>query len=265
MPATPPLLRLIRLLRLGLHLLQGLAMAALVFPFVSSARRDGIVRGWSRKVLAILGVRLRVHGAAPAPDAPGVVFVSNHISWLDVWLIDSQRACRFVAKSEVRNWPVIGWLAARTGTLFIQRARRHHTAALNRQIDRALREGACVAMFPEGTTTDGRQLKRFFTSLLQPAADAGAPLVPVAIRYLREDGEIDLTPAYIDRMSLAESLRRVLAAREILVELSFLPPIDTRGKSRRDIAHAAEAAIAAALRLPSPGTTPETAPDLPDA
>lgn len=261
---APRLAQVLTLLRLALHLAQGLATAALIFPFCSPLARDALIRSWSRKVLAILRVRLTVHGPMPAAGTPCVV-VANHISWLDVWLIDSQRACHFVAKSEVRDWPVIGWLARKSGTLFIQRARRHHTAALNQEMVQALAQGACVAVFPEGTTSDGRQLRRFFTSLLQPAADTGAPLIPVAIHYTGRDGETDLTPAFIDDMTLTESLRRVLAAREIRAELSFLPPIDTRGKTRRDIAHAAQEAIAAALRLPSPGTTPETAPGPPAA
>jgi 1-acyl-sn-glycerol-3-phosphate acyltransferase len=262
---TPRPLQLLRLLRLALHLLQGLATAALLFPFCSPARRDRVIRAWSSKLLALLRVRVQVHGAANGTDARGAIFVANHISWLDIWIIDAQRACRFVSKAEVRDWPLMGWLAAKSGTLFIQRARRHHTAALNEQIRAALGENACVAMFPEGTTSDGRQLRRFYTSLLQPAADAGAPLIPLAIRYVGADGSPDVTPAYIDDMTLGDSLRRILAAPEIHAELTFLPPIDTRGKTRRDIAHAAQEAIAAALCLPSPGTTPETAPGPPDA
>lgn len=261
----PRPLQWLRLLRTALHFAQGLATAAIAFPLSSAARRDVLIRAWSRKLVSLLGIRIRVNDASGAASLSGAVFVANHVSWLDVWLIDSQRACRFVSKSEVRDWPLMGWLAERAGTLFIQRARRHHTAALNQQIMAALGEGACVALFPEGTTSDGRQLKRFFTSLLQPAADAGALLIPVAIRYVRDDGAIDLTPAFIDDMSLGESLRNILAAREIVAELTFLPPIDTRGKTRRDIAHTAQDVIAAALSLPSPGRTPETASDPPAA
>jgi 1-acyl-sn-glycerol-3-phosphate acyltransferase len=262
---TPRPLQLLRFLRIALHFAQGIATAAIVFPLCSPSRRDALIRSWARKVIAILGVRVRVHGMGAQARVAGAVFVANHISWLDVWLIDSQRACRFVAKSEVRDWPIVGWLAEKSGTLFVQRARRHHTAALNQQIAHALAEGGCVAMFPEGTTTDGRQVKRFYTSLLQPAADAGAPLIPVAIRYVRADGVIDLTPAFIDDMTLPESVRRMLGSRETFAELTFLAPINTQGKTRRDIAHAAQDAIATALNLPSPGTTPETEPDPPGA
>lgn len=261
---APPLLQLLKLLRVAAHLTQALATAAFVFPWCSSTRRDALVRGWSAGLLAILRVRVRVSGPVPGADVPAVI-VANHISWLDIWLIDSQRACRFVAKSEVRDWPLVGWLAHKAGTLFIQRARRHHTAALNERIRAALEEHASVAIFPEGTTSDGRRLRRFFTSLLQPAADAGAPLIPVAIRYVAQDGGVDLAPAYIDDMTLVDSLKTIVAARELRAELRFLPPIETRGKTRRDIARAAQDAIAAALNLPSPGTTPETASDPPDA
>ena len=257
---APAGLRLLKQFRLGLNIIQGLATAAFIFPLCASSQKDGLTQSWSRKLLAILNVRAQARGDGIARHA-GAIFVANHISWLDIWLINSQRACRFVSKSEVRDWPLMGWLAAQAGTLFIQRARRHHTATLNQQILAVLEQNACIAMFPEGTTSDGRKLRRFFTSLLQPAADTGAPLVPVAIRYVLKNGEVGLRPAFIDDVSLAESLKKILAAREILAELTYLPSIDTRNKTRRDIAHAAQDAIAATLNLPSPGRTPETAPD----
>lgn len=258
-----PLHILARFLRVVLHLAWGTLLAAVVFPFATQARREAIIERWSRKLLACLNVRLTVMGAPAARS--GVVFVANHISWLDVWLLHSQRACRFVAKAEVAHWPLIGWLAKKAGTLFIRREQRHHTAAINREITVALAQGACIALFPESTTSDGRQLRRFHPSLLQPAADLGAPVIPVALRYVDDAGRPDTTPAYIDQMTLMESLRRVLAAREIRAELRFLPAIATRGRSRREIARAAQAAIAAALSLPDPDRTPETAPGLPVA
>lgn len=263
--AAPLALRLLRQFRLGFHFLRGLATATIMLPFCGPAWRDRLIRDWSRQALAILRVRTHIAGTPPDPAHGGVVFVANHISWLDVGLINSVRACRFVAKSEVRGWPLMGWLVARSGTLFIQRQRRHHTAVLNRQMAAALAEGDCIALFPEGTTSDGRQVRRFFSSLLQPAADTGAPLVPVAIRYAARDGKPDLAPAFIDDMTLPQSIARIFRAGEIRAELTYLPPIDTRGKSRREITHAAQEAIAAALNLPSPGTTPETAPDPPAA
>lgn len=256
---------MLRAARIVLHVMQGLATAALIFPFCSIATRDFLVRSWSRKIIAIFNVSIHVRGGPPDSNTKGAVFAANHISWLDVWVIDSQHACRFIAKSEVEGWPVVGWLATKTGTLFIERERKRHAAILNREVAVALAAGDCIAVFPEGTTTDGRRLKRFFGTLLQPAADSGAPLIPVAIRYVGDDGEIDLTPAFIDDMTLIESLRRMLRARRTRAEIAFLPAIDTRGKTRREIAHAAEAAIAASLNLPSPGTTPETAPDPLDA
>ncbi len=249
----------LRLAAVAMHLAWGVLIAACLFPFAGTARRRALTERWSRRLLALLNVKLRVVGRPPPED--GVVFVANHISWLDVWLIDSLRACRFVAKAEVRGWPVIGWLAERAGTLFIQRQRRHHTAVLNQSIAAALAAGESVALFPEGTTSDGSRLRRFFTSLLQPAADTGAPLVPVAIRYVDDHGRPDATPAYIDQMTLMESLLRILSAGTIRAELHVLPPVDTRGRNRREIAHAAQAAIAAALSLPAPDRESAPVPD----
>ncbi|MEO1766916.1 lysophospholipid acyltransferase family protein [Thiobacter aerophilum] len=254
---------LIKLVLLAFHLAWGAVLAALVFPFATQARREAIIERWAQALLGRLSVRVTVTGVLAVRK--GAVFVANHISWLDVWLLDSQRACRFVAKAEVARWPLIGWLAKKTGTLFIRREQRHHTAAINREIAAALADGACIALFPESTTSDGLRLRRFHPSLLQPAVDLGAPVIPVAIRYVDAAGNPDTTPAYIDQMTLLDSLTRIIKAETVHAELAFLPAISTRGRNRREIARAAQAAIAAALSLPDPDRTPETAPGLPSA
>jgi 1-acyl-sn-glycerol-3-phosphate acyltransferase len=256
---TPRLAQLVRLVRIALHFALGVGIAAVVLPFSSTRFRDSVIRWWSRKLLSVLQVRVEVKGLPPPDDLRSAVFVANHISWLDIWLIYSIHACRFVAKSEVRSWPFIGWMAEKVGTLFIERKRKRQTASLNEQMVAVLGAGACIAMFPEGTTTDGRQMRRFFGALLQPAAETGAPLIPTAIRYIGPDGQTDLTPAYIDDMSLAESLRRILAKRKIHAELTFLPAIESTGKTRRAIAQAAQEAISTSLNLPVLDRRPETA------
>jgi 1-acyl-sn-glycerol-3-phosphate acyltransferase len=164
---------LARLARLALHVLRGLAIAGFVFPAISEARRRQHIRRWSRQLLAIFNVRLHVHRArarargAAAPAAP--MIVANHISWIDPFVIDAVMPARFVAKSEIARWPLVGWLSARAGTVFIQRARRRDTARINDRVTNALRAGAVMAVFPEGTTTDGSRVLHFHSSLLQPA------------------------------------------------------------------------------------------------
>lgn len=239
-----------------------MATAALWLPGSDVARRNALIRTWSARMLRILAVETRVSGE-PLLLNHGELLVANHVSWIDIWLILSLYPVRFVSKSDVRGWPVIGWLAQRCGTLFIDRERRHHTAAVNQQIRAHLNADESIALFPEGTTSDGRSLQRFFTSLFQPVADSGIPVRPLALRYVLADGAIDTAPAYYGDLSLLESLTSVLRRRRIVVELTVLPPIASAGRTRRELALLAECAIATALNFPAPHTKPETLADLP--
>ncbi|MBZ0104586.1 MAG: 1-acyl-sn-glycerol-3-phosphate acyltransferase [Sulfuricella denitrificans] len=205
-----------------------------------------------------------IHGTPLDDSSSKAMVVANHISWLDIYLLNAARPVRFVSKAEVRNWPVIGWLAQVTGTLFLEREKRRDAARINNAIGIALDNGDCVAFFPEGTTTDGTRLRPFLASLLQPAIDAGAELRPVAIRYPSPDGGINTLAAYFDDMSMLDSLRNILSQREIRAEVRFLEPIPCRGKSRRELARQAESAISSALNLANLHRTPGT-PDDPQA
>jgi 1-acyl-sn-glycerol-3-phosphate acyltransferase len=246
------LIRNWRLVRLVLHLLVGVIKAALLFPLVGRARRTELIRRWSLRVLAIFNIRFSVKGKAPDLSAAGVMFVANHISWLDIYLLDAVCPARFVSKSEVRAWPVIGWLAVKVGTLFIERARRHDAARANREVVDALQQGDCVAVFPEGTTSNGTLLLPFHASLLQSAITSEARLWPVAIRYLHRDGTASLSPAYVDNMSFGASLFRILDAPDLAAEITYLEPLPVQGRSRRELAALAEKAIASALNLATP-------------
>ena len=243
------LIRTLRLARLVLHLLVGVVKAALLLPLVGRARRTELIRRWSLRVLSILHVRLSVKGEVPDLSAAGVMFVANHISWLDIYLLDAVCPVRFVSKAEVRAWPVIGWLAEKIGTLFIERARRHDTARAGREVVDALRQGDCVAVFPEGTTSNGTLLRAFHASLLQSAINSEARLWPVAIRYVHRDGTANLSPAYVDNMSFADSLFRILNEPDLEAEITYLEPLPVQGRSRRELAALAEQAIANALNL----------------
>ncbi|HSO08205.1 MAG TPA: lysophospholipid acyltransferase family protein [Pelomicrobium sp.] len=222
-------------------------------------------RRWSLQLLAIAGVRLTVRGDPPGVDPRSGIVVANHVSWLDIFVIAAVSPSRFVSKSEVRDWPLAGYLATRAGTVYLERARRRDAARVNQHMQELLRGGERLAVFPEGTTTDGTLVKPFHGSLLQPAVEAGAPVFPAALRYLDGDGERSQAAPYTGDDTFMTSLRRILAAPGIRAELTFLAPIATAGRTRNDVARDAEAAIASALRLPAPRSRPETPADPPAA
>lgn len=249
-----------RTLRIGLlvpHLAWGMTAAGLAFPLFSPAQRDRFIMAWSRRLLRVLGVRVRT---TPAPSLPGgALLVCNHVSWLDIYLIYAAQRVHFVSKSEVRAWPVAGWLAHKTGTLFLERGRRADTARVNAEMRALMQSGAWVAVFPEGTTSDGRGLRRFLPSLLQPAVELNCPIVPAALHYRSLDNAFNAAPAYIDEMSLWQSLMRIVNEPGLIAELQFGEPILPNGH-RRDLAAQAERAVTVLLGLrPSESEPADTA------
>ena len=235
----------LRLLRLSVHVLRGLLTVALLFPFYTTHRQHRAVKLWSSELLRVLGIRLKADGA---PDhVRPLMIVANHVSWLDIFALNAVMPVRFVAKSEIRRWPAIGWLSARTGTLFIERGRRRDAARVGGLVTQAMRSGDVVAVFPEGTTTDGSQVLRFHSSLLQPALTAGARVQPVFLRFERADGSLCIEAAYDGDKSLWHTLLQITAEREIRVRLQFLPLLEAGAADRRALADAAQAAIVSRL------------------
>ena len=170
---TPYLIRAFRCLRLTLYLMFIGLGAALIYPAVCRKRRSLLKQRWSHTILTILGVTVE----AQTTNAPlGCLIVANHISWLDVLAVQSWRPSAFIAKAEIRAWPFIGWLAERNDTVFLRRGNRAHVKAINSEINALLEAGMDVAVFPEGTTTDGTHLLGFHAALLQPAIETGHSL-----------------------------------------------------------------------------------------
>ncbi len=157
-----------------MHVLAGVATTMFVFPLVSDARRRALVKRWSGRLLRILAVEARVEGEFGGHGG-NVLVVANHISWLDIFVLNAVHPVRFVAKSELAKWPVVSQMIRGAGTVFIERERRRDTHRVNHQMARVLAGGDVVAIFPEGTTTDGTDVLPFKSSLLQPIVEARRP------------------------------------------------------------------------------------------
>jgi 1-acyl-sn-glycerol-3-phosphate acyltransferase len=266
---TSSFTRSYRVARLVLHIVYGCVGVVVLFPFLSHRLRRQTIQSWSRQTLRMVHLQVAVRGSPPSGQTPTLI-VSNHVSWLDICVLHSVAPLRFVAKSDVRGWPLVGFLASRVGTIFIQRGNPLDTVRTNRTIVQALSRGEHIAMFPEGTSTDGSEIKPFHPSLFQPALEADAQVVVVALRYVNSDGSVNPDASYAGERSLWESFQLVAGRRSLLVELIFAATIDVNGRPRADIARAAECAAADALQLPHPrrkrGTVvgvPEPAPSIP--
>jgi 1-acyl-sn-glycerol-3-phosphate acyltransferase len=248
---TPVILRLLRLARAALHLLRGLVVASVVFPWISRTARAARKRRWSRELLSILSVSVRERNA-PERFSDRCMLVLNHISWLDIFVINARSPATFIAKSEIRNWPIVGWLCTLVGTLYIARGKPHAARQASRAIVAELERGALIAIFPEGTTTFGRSLEPFHAALFQPALDAGATLQPVALRYLDSTGRHTDAAGYVGETSFLETVWTIVSTRHIVAELKLLAPVSVSHQTRRSLAEKTEAAIAAALDVPAP-------------
>ena len=245
-----------RALRLVGHLIKGLLMAMVLFRYLKPQERDGIVTQWSLHCLRILHVHVRTKGERPPHGATGILFVANHISWIDVLALNAIRPMRFVAKAEVRNWPVIGQLASRVGTLFFKRHHPHQLLCVNRLMQSALQRGHCVALFPEGTTSPGDTVLRFHSGLFESAVGSQTLVWPIALRYHHADGSVAHQAAFVGDQTLIESIRRVLSRPALHLDIHFLPSFAGSQRDRYELAHRARAVILSAFRaqphLPMP-------------
>ena len=243
------------LLRALAHALRGWLTIRLMFGRLSDAQRGLRVQIWARQMLAILGIELQLSGQPPAHGP--VLLVANHISWLDILVMHAARHCRFVSKSEVRHWPLIGTLATGAGTLYIERASRRDAMRVVHHMAERLAEGDILAAFPEGTTSDGRDVLKFHASLLEPVVAAGGEVWVVAVRYFRPAPSREVhaemrtdAAAYIGDTTMLQSLHAIFAAQPLIAEVRFLEAIDCAGRTRREVAQRAQEAIRAVVRAP---------------
>jgi 1-acyl-sn-glycerol-3-phosphate acyltransferase len=235
-----------RKLRIAMHLLHGMLSIVRRFPGADDELRQKLIRAWSMQLLRLCGVTLVVHRGDSAIER-GALVVSNHVSWIDIFVIDAWRPTPFVSKAEIRQWPVVGWLATQIGTVFIQREKRSDARRIVEQLGERLAAGELVCVFPEGTTSDGLGILPFHANLFQAAVATGAAVQPICLLYEDAQGRQTTAAAYWGDMSMATSLQAILDG-PLTAHLYVGAPLPP-GLGRRQLADAARADIGAALRV----------------
>ena len=234
-----------RLLRASLHVLHGMAVIRLRFPGLDAAGRHARIQWWSAGLLRVMGLQLEVRGT-PRPGA--ALLVANHVSFLDIAALHAVAPhARFVSKADVLNWPLLGWLIANAGTLFIERERKRDALRVLHQVAESLREGQTVAVFPEGTTGDGRSLLPFHANLLQAAIAAEVPVQPALLRYADPERPVSPLVEFLGETTLLQSVWRIACARGLVVHVDLLPVQGTRHADRRALAEALHAELSQRL------------------
>lgn len=221
-----------RLLRTAGHVLHGLWLVRSEFGRLTPDASALVVREWSRQMLDILGVELVVRGTPP--DQGPLLLVANHISWLDILVMNAAHPARFVSKADVKAWPLIGSLVTGAGTLYIERENRRDAMRVVHQMADALRAHDILAVFPEGTTGDGRTLLPFHANLIQAAISANAPVLPVGLGFVDgHSGQRSDAPLFIGETTLLQSIWSTLRATRVQAVLHYGTREHCSGRDRR--------------------------------
>jgi len=244
--------RLVRILRILIHTVYGGFLGIMIMPSATARQRNWIVSHWSRKLLKILNIEVILVGTLPDHDAVNTMFIGNHISWIDIHALNSVRAVRFIAKSDLKSWPIFGWLAKKCNTLFIEREQKKDAVRVIEEATSSLKRGDCLCYFPEGTTTDGTTLLPFKGSLMQAPINASATIWPFTIYYPNTDGSANTAMAFAGETTLVESIWQIVSVSNPRVVLTFLSKILPHGHERRGLTITARHAIATQLGFGHP-------------
>jgi 1-acyl-sn-glycerol-3-phosphate acyltransferase len=233
-------IRTFRLISIISLLVGGTLTTLCAYPICNIETRRLLRKKWSLVLIRTLGLKIDAH-LNDIP--PGSLLVSNHISWIDVFVISAAFPTAFIAKDDVQAWPLFGWLAVKNETLFIKRNNPRQARETNEKIANQLKQGKHVTVFPEGTTSNGLSVLAFHAALIQPALDVGKPVVPLAISYWEPGGRRSLAPRYDGDITFYQSLMSILSRRCLRVKLITMQPLGLSGENRRQIAVAARELI----------------------
>jgi 1-acyl-sn-glycerol-3-phosphate acyltransferase len=184
-----------------------------------------------RRVLRVLKVEITTRGSIPLKG----LLVSNHLGYLDIFVLSAVAPAVFIARSDVKRWPILGWFAILAGTLFVRRAKRSEVARLNREVAQALDTGALVVLFPEDARSDDRHALRFRSSLLEPVVRLDHPLSATSIRYTLPAGEAGEEACYSGGVTFTPHLLKLLAKSRIRATVSFVR-LEPGPNSRKELA-----------------------------
>ncbi len=221
-----------------------LVLVAVPLLAVPLPRRAGLQRRYCRLVLRCLGVQIRLSGN-PIRNLSGVLVVSNHTSWVDVFAIGAILPGSFVARADLVDWPAIGLAARLMGVIPIERRSLRQLPPVVDAVAERLRRGRTVVAFPEGTTFCGRHRGVFRPAVFQAAVHAGRPVQPLSLSYLQRDGRPSTVTAFFGADSLWASVKRTVGARGTVVDLS-VGSLQLPGASRRELAARCENLLRAA-------------------
>ena len=236
-----------RLLCIGVFVVAVILVSVFYLHWVSPKKKFHLMQTWCTHFVRLTGIQMQVSGEVL--DSTCLV-VANHSSFFDIFAITSIQPARFIAKEEIRSWPIFGFIAQSVNTLFIRRQDKRMIRSVNEQIAQALSRQEPIVLFPEGKCTDGLALAPFKPSLLEPAVLSQTPVQPIALSY-EIDGQRTSRASYYN-ISLLQCLINIVTTPKIVLKATVLPAIDTAGKTRHVVAQEASQSVARALNVDEP-------------
>ncbi len=240
---------LIKYLRLLFAFTNAFAIVWFKFPRASREQKLAHIQAWSSHVLKVIGVKLNISPSSTFiwPNRTQLL-VANHVSWLDVLVIQALQPCVFVAKSEVRQWPLVGSLAKACGVVFVDRSSSSAARKMVEDVATALHHGYCVAGFPEGTSSEGHVVSLFHANLFEAAIHRDVDVLPLALRYTDPcTGQLCLKAAFVGDIGFISSLHQVLRMHQVGVDVNIGKTLSPLGHSRRTLAHLSHRCVVSQL------------------
>lgn len=244
--------KLLRASAIVLHIILGALLTA-VFVIVFRLNSNHLIykhttRLWLLVITKLVGLKIHVSGNFQEEKIKeqSVMYVSNHISWLDIPMLAGLTNPRFLSKQSVRNWPIIGWIAEKSGTIFISRGNSNNSGknpSTVKQLTKTFESGNSVLIFPEGTTTEGHDVRRFHGRLFSSVIETETPVQPIAIKYFDKHGNLNTAVPFIGEQSFVDNLWSILNNKYTYAEVCFLDPITSNNKTRNELAHYCETTI----------------------
>jgi 1-acyl-sn-glycerol-3-phosphate acyltransferase len=213
-----------KIILLLIHIFIGI-LCIIIFPLINRKTKKFLIKRWSSLLLKIFKINLVVNNdLKKILRKKNYLIVSNHISWLDIFVINSACPVAFVAKQSISKWPILSWLVKASETIFIDRKRITKIKETSKEVENFLKNKGSICIFPEGTSTDGSQLLNFKSNLLQTAINKSISVLPIAIQYFHNQ-EFCSAPAYHADLSLLDSIRNLIKLNNIEAKLTILKEI----------------------------------------
>ena len=207
-----------------IHLIIGI-ICIFFFPIINRASRKSLIKSWSSYLLKIFNINLIVnHDLKKILAKKNYLIVSNHISWLDIFVINTAHPVTFVAKQSISEWPILNWLVKASETIFIDRKKISKIKETTKEIEDYLENKGSICIFPEGTSSDGSQLLNFKSNLLQTSINKNVSVIPIAIQYFHNQNFCS-APAYCGDLSLLDSVINLIKIKNIDAKLTILPEL----------------------------------------